>query len=764
MKRLSVLVTFVLLACLAAFPVFAAPPLRLVQANEAKIAAMLRTQGAIPAGAGDDEVDSLVQSYLARIMSKSTGWVNPKAAARLAQREQSPGEAANLLRGKKLGNLVTVDRAVDVSYGDPEETAKILMLLVEFSDPAHNQLPEPDPSTNNTDYWVPDFSTRHYQDMLFDRSPGALSMANYYLQQSNGLFTVEGAAYGWYRVPYPEYVYGRDSDAGHDNAIKNPGELIRDLLAQLAADGRLSEIPWSEYDADCDGLIDHVMFVHAGAGQEGGGGAQGSDAIWSHSSFADWQFGGIPVPGAVNAEGEPIRIGPYTMMPEDGSIGVFCHEFGHDLGLPDEYDTIYSGESSPAFWSLMASGSWLGDDKTLGTSPSSISIWGRYALGWVNPAIVTPAALADGALTFKLDHSNHLTDGLQAVRVSLPPKPYVLDINRPYAGSYEWWSGMGDMLDRKLTRGFDLTGVASAHLNFLTWYDIEQDWDYGYVEVSTDGGGTWTALANELTTNTNPNGNNAGNGITGASPGWIATSFDLTPFAGGPVLVRFRYVTDAAVQGKGFCVDELAIPEIGFYDGAEGGLNGWTATSGPGDSGGWTIFEGTSTKLVNHYYLMEWRDYTGFDASLQYCYNYGDPTSTWAERFAYDRGLLLWYRDTSYNENWVGVHPGRGFLLVVDSHDTVLRSPVHGTPLRTRIQAADAPFGVARTAEKTITRYGRTRTYQPLSPQPAFDDKQDYLNPSYPIPGVLLPEYGLGFRVLGAADDYSAGLVSVYVK
>src|SRR5690242_9135804 len=96
------------------------------------------------------------------------------------------------------------------------------------------------------------------------------------------------------------------------------------------------------------------------------------------------------------------------MMPEDGGVGVFAHEFGHDLGLPDEYDTIYSGRGdSVAFWSLMSGGSWVGQPAQ--TQPSDISIWGRYSLGWLNPqdnlAVATLADLMNGPAQLRLEQA-----------------------------------------------------------------------------------------------------------------------------------------------------------------------------------------------------------------------------------------------------------------------------------------------------------------------------------------------------------------------
>ena len=154
--------------------------------------------------------------------------------------------------------------------------------------------------------------------------------------------------------------------------------------------------------------------------------------------------------------------------------------------------------------------------------------------------------------------------------------------NKPHSGRYQWWALRGDEGDATLTRAFDLSGVATATLQAWMWYDLEDEYDYAYVAVSTDGGKRWDLLANEHTTTDNPSGNAYGPGLTGLSGGgeeaaWSLETFDLTPYVGGPVLVRFEVVTDESVNHPGLAVDDIAIPQLGYFDDAESGDGGWQA-------------------------------------------------------------------------------------------------------------------------------------------------------------------------------------------
>jgi immune inhibitor A len=152
----------------------------------------------------------------------------------------------------------------------------------------------------------------------------------------------------------------------------------------------------------------------------------------------------------------------------------------------------------------------------------------------------------------------------------------------PHSGTYQWWSNRGDDSDMTLTRTFDLSGVDQATLQFWTWYDIEKDWDFAYVEVSTDGGQTWDILPGRYTTGENKSGNSFGQAWTGISggddtPQWVQEEVDLSDYVGQVIDLRFEYVTDDAVNHAGFLLDDIAIPAIGYFDDAESGDGDWQA-------------------------------------------------------------------------------------------------------------------------------------------------------------------------------------------
>ncbi|MBC7877644.1 MAG: immune inhibitor A [Anaerolineales bacterium] len=147
----------------------------------------------------------------------------------------------------------------------------------------------------------------------------------------------------------------------------------------------------------------------------------------------------------------------------------------------------------------------------------------------------------------------------------------------PYSGEYAFWSNKGDESDMTLTKEFDFTGVSGpVELSFRTWYDIEEDWDYVYVEASEDGE-TWQIITTPSGTDTDPSGNSYGWGYTGATSDWIEEKVDLSAYAGKKISVRFQYITDAAINGEGFMVDDISVAAAGYSSDLEADEGGWAA-------------------------------------------------------------------------------------------------------------------------------------------------------------------------------------------
>lgn len=148
-----------------------------------------------------------------------------------------------------------------------------------------------------------------------------------------------------------------------------------------------------------------------------------------------------------------------------------------------------------------------------------------------------------------------------------------------HSGTGLWWSDRADSLDSRLTRAVDLAKATRPVLSFWTWFEIEKDYDYGYVEISTDNGQHWATQPASATTKDDPNGANLGNGFTGTSggdkPSWIRQEVDLSTYSGNQVLLRFEYVTDGALALNGMAIDDIEIPGV-LIDDAETD-NGWQA-------------------------------------------------------------------------------------------------------------------------------------------------------------------------------------------
>ena len=310
--------------------------------------------------------------------------------------------------------------------------------------------------------------------------------------------------------------------------------------------------------------------------------------IWSHRWAANQDGFGVDGPscsgchklGGVEIGDTGYWIRDYTTEPENGGLGVFAHEFGHDLGLPDFYDTDpgRTDDNGAGFWTLMSSGSWLSQEgAAAGTTPNHMGPAEKLFLGWYGANdLAVVDGLADEPVEVTLGPSTRATTkGKQVVAVDLP------DGHTPADGP-----AVGSTDDDYLYSG-DRTGYAAtattpapitippgdSTLSARVAYDIESGYDYAYLQVFS--AGAWQTVETSLSTDTNPKGQNLGHGITGDSGGhgatWQPLTADLSAYAGEQVQLRWKYVTDSGTTYTGLMVDDL---EVGDYSTAfEPGLS-----------------------------------------------------------------------------------------------------------------------------------------------------------------------------------------------
>ncbi|WP_030568794.1 immune inhibitor A domain-containing protein [Streptomyces aureocirculatus] len=709
-------------------------------------------------------------------------------------------------------NVVKLDDKKYVELGR-EKTDKIFTILVEFGNkvddttmydpdgpdgpeqpvkkyggepgPAHNKIAKPDRAKDNSTAWQADYNQKHFKDLYFGKGKDSKgkpkhSLKTYYEKTSSGRYSVDGTVSDWVKVDYNEARYG--SNYCGDSNCANVWDAVRDGTtawvkdqkakgrtdAQIKADLAKYDL-WDRYDFDGDGdfnepdgYIDHFQIVHAGEDESAGGGAEGENALWAHRWYAYGNDAGKTGPadnksGGTQIGDSGIWVGDYTMQPENGGLGVFAHEYGHDLGLPDLYDTTGQAENSVGFWSLMSAGSWLGTAKNaIGDLPGDMTAWDKFQLGWLDYAKAKAATTSE----HKLGVAEYNTRHRQALLVDLPKKAVTTTIVKPAAGSKQWWSDQGDDLKNTLTRSVDLTGKSKAELSLKGWWDIEANYDYLYTEVSTDGGANWTPVDGKADGKQITRDAGDKPALTGVSTKYQSLVFPLDAYAGKKIDLRFRYATDGGTAGKGFAADALTVTADGaklFEDGAEGDDNGWRTK-------GFSRIGESFTKKYDQYYLAENRQYVSYDKTLEKGpYNFGFSASRpdWVEHYPYQTGLMIWQWDTSQKDNNVSQHPGKGLILPVDAHAKPMKWK-DGTLLRNKIQPFDAPFSKYATDAFTLHNADVALKIKSKKGVPVFDDRKGtYWYAENPTGSVKVTDTNTRIKIVKQPKDGSTITVEV---
>jgi M6 family metalloprotease-like protein len=566
---------------------------------------------------------------------------------------------------------------------------------------------------------------------------------------------------GWYLLPGNQGYYGSDQ-AGHglagaltgapvlvDGACGPPGKIAYDAASLADPD-----LDYNEFDTDRDGVVDFFNVVYAGDGGNGTTTPTGINNVWPHKSdlrsqypASDGQSGYVSKDQLRNLYDQPmyftdatktakttnvtqwpvyVRVGIYNVNPESAfeAASVIAHEYGHSFGLPDFYST--GSRSTFGSWELMASDHF-----------QYMSAFPRQKMGWI-----VPREMSSGALTLR--ESKYDTgqihwvrpDGTPYVlagtgihnadvwRLSLPGTVSVLAASPPYA----WFSGSGNNfactpapgghhLDFLLS---DLSAYGSATavtLKFQSRYDIEWDWDYGFVMVTEDGE-NWVSLPSRngttIAKDFNPNeaqGGTAapchgqyGNGITGVSgepntpdnpnrvasqgcglgapcegyppPQWIEDEYDLTAYKGKAIVLRFSYVTDSAYSRPGWMIDDIEIKA----DNAVVYASNFDTDAEPTRifPNNWVRLNTAADDDPRHAYFLELRDRISNDFDGQGQSDRGPPT--------WDPGVALSYSDENHGYGNVGV-PNPPAQTIVDA----VPDPGNSTPV-----LDDAAFTLSR--------------------------------------------------------------------
>ena len=558
----------------------------------------------------------------------------------------------------------------------------------------------------------------------------------YYGADSNGSAVVGGVA-------------GVGALQNIDSGCGPTGKLVADAAA--LAD---PETDYSDFDTDKDGLVDFFMVVFAGCGGNGASqlGAVGCDAtedavpydnIWPHSSSLEGAYSDpvTKLPGFVtddqlkDLEGFPlwftdttyttktrtdtgnalkvfVRVGPYNVNPETAidKASVISHEYGHSLGLPDFYST--GSRSTYGDWNLMAT------DKS-----QNMDAFSRQELGWVVPRVLTPGTTKvagfknskfdTGTIAWQtLDGEPYtLKNGVDGtvhnseMYVAKLPGRTLLDASAFESGakatpSHLWWSGSGNDFGCAPTGGhnFDLSIPAlrtlpkgtAVTLKFKSRWNIEWDFDYGFVLTTTDGGSTYKSHASKAGYTTSKTGVPAGNpnqagcldtydnGLTGSSgsydagtqdvdrlagnvpdPVFLEDSYDISDLAGAQGgALRFSYSTDPGLALPGWFIDDLQV--VAKVDGTDKVLysTDFESTGKPGDpeifnggckedlsvatscTKGWSYLQAGADSPQDHAYYLEMRDRSGFD--------FDGKGEIDRDAIGFEAGLSLVYTDEAH--------------------------------------------------------------------------------------------------------------------
>lgn len=710
--------------------------------NEDRIIQALIEQGVLDEDASPKQTQKAVEEYVTRGTNPGHDTDGIDTSSRFGKKAYKARKALQ----ENVAALISGDRKaqkMNTMSAKSTFTDNAVLALIEFPDLGHNEIEKPE---NDQYLWTEDFNEEHYEKLLFGnteyKTPEGkklLTLNQFYKQQSAGSWAVDGTVTPWIEAKHDAAYYGAHAGGAND---ARPDKLVEETLETIGDEIAGDEEKYDQrdpYDLDMDGdiiepdgMLDNLFVVHSGVGEDSGGGPLGDDAIWAHRSTLE-EPKRIP--------GTTLKAYDYIIQGEEGAAGVFAHEYGHNLGLPDEYDTLYSGGGSPVeVWSIMSGGSWAG--KIPGTEPTGFSPYAKlffhetYGGSWPVPEEIDLEDLKDGRkYQYPLKEAVANTSRNKLLKINLPE----VEVDPPTQPieEHSYFSTKGNSLDTRLiSEPIDLTTATSASLAFESWREIETDYDYLYVNVYANGSSEPVRVET----------------FTDTTDGtWEHSDIDLSQFAGQTITVEFQYKTDVGLAMNGFYVDNIEVRadgQIVFFDNAE--------EEPKFELKGFELFDGSPIQYPQ-FYLIEWRTHNGVDEALAH---YRRNNSL----ISFDPGMLVWFYDGQWGEdNWTGLHPGHGFLGVVDAHQRGHYWNI-GAVASTRYQLVDAAFNLKKnkTSDLEVIYPDFSMFYEGLDGIDTFSDKEDYSAREYlPDSGKILPKYGLTIEVEKVSSRGNEALISV---
>lgn len=416
-----------------------------------------------------------------------------------------------------------------------------------------------------------------------------MSVRKYYDEITAGNYCFNGKVVGPYTAEHEAAYYG--SDRNGDGSDQDEAMLLVREAVQAAA--KDPNVDLSEFDVEnrtgdgefdvSDGVIDTVIVIHPGIGEEWGGGSLGEAAIWPfRCGFTWYQENNFEMETVTDHKGNEWKFDDFVIIAQDSASDMLCHEYGHVMGLPDLYG--FSGSYPPVEWWCIMGGSYTGKD-IAGTMPNSYGAYCREFLQksfenrkvqdpkWANYQRRTLNEINAKGMDIELYQAHERLDGTTDLfRLDLPKKETT--IITPPSGEYAYFSGKGNDLRNFMRTTIDLTDYEKAKLQFKAWYKIDPYFDFATVRINEVGSEEWETVEGNITTTevddwikeNEPEERwkerNPGYGITDDSKGWVDAEFDLSKYAGKKIDLTFYFWTDSNTPEEGIYIDDIIISGV----------------------------------------------------------------------------------------------------------------------------------------------------------------------------------------------------------